>query len=80
MPRIDQIRFSVTRADSSEAENWRVDEGTSISEILNDELCVNPSKFTVFVNGGEVTDLSRTVREGDQLSLQPKNYSSGLNA
>lgn len=80
MPRVDQIRFSVTRADSSEAENWRVEDGTTISEVLNDELCVNPSKFTVFVNGGEVRDLSQVVREGDQLSLQPKNYSSGLTA
>lgn len=80
MPRIEQVRISVTRADSSEPENWRVEEGTTISEVLNDELCINSSKFSVYVNGGEVSDLSQVVRDGDQLSLQPKKYSSGLNA
>lgn len=77
MPRVDFVRYSVTRADSSNPESWKSEEGTTLSEVLNDELCINPAKFTVYVNGSQVSDLDRAVEEGDKIELQPKNYNSG---
>ena len=76
MPRIEQIRISVAR-NGENAENWRVEEGSSIQEVLESELCVNPAKFAIYVNGSQIDDLGRTLADGDQISLQPRNYSSG---
>ena len=47
MPRVDFVRFTVQKADSSTAENYRSEEGTTIGELLENDLCVNPSKFSV---------------------------------
>lgn len=77
MPRVDHVRYTITRADSSDPETWKSEAGTTLSEVLNDELCVNPAKFSVYLNGAQVSDLDREVHEGDNIWLQPRNYSSG---
>jgi len=77
MPIINQIRYTTQTASSSERERRRSEEGTTYRDVLNDELCVNPDKFTVLVNGVAVTDLDVEVRENDHIQLQPKKYSSG---
>ena len=80
MPRVDYVRFTVQKADSDQTENYRSEEGTSYREVLEDDLCVNVDKFTLYVNGAQCEDLDAEVSEGDALKLQPKKYSSGLAA
>lgn len=77
MPRVDFVRYFVTRADNSNPEAWKSEEGTTLAEVLNDELCINPNKFSVYVNGVPLTNFDCPVAEGDKIELQPKNYNSG---
>lgn len=74
----DIIRYSTTLANSSTSERRYCDAGFTVREVLEDELCVNPDKFTVMVNGAPCTDLSREVEEGDSIALKPKGYNSGM--
>ena len=45
-------------------------------QVLEDELDVVPTKFTLYVNGAEV-DLDDEVQDGDELRLEARKYSSG---
>lgn len=78
MPRIsDNVRFSARRSGSSEVEKYYVETGTTYRQVLEDELDVVPSKFTLYVNGSEVSDLDDEVQNGDELRLEARKYSSG---
>ncbi|MBR4608764.1 MAG: MoaD/ThiS family protein [Lachnospiraceae bacterium] len=77
MPRIsDNVRFSARRSGSSEVEKYYVETGTTYRQVLEDELDVVPTKFTLYVNGAEV-DLDDEVQDGDELRLEARKYSSG---
>ncbi len=76
MPRVEMVRFTVTKAGSERPETWNAEAGISYREVLTEELCVNPAKFTLYVNGAPA-NLNGTLADGDSLDLQPKNYSSG---
>ena len=76
MPRINYVRYTVQKANSDNVENFRSEEGTTYAEILTDDLGVNTSKFTLYVNGTKA-NLDDEVCEGDELKLEPKNYDSG---
>ena len=81
MPRIPYVRYTVQKADASTSENFRSEEGTTLKEMLEDDLCVTPSKFSVYVNGSPVSNIDEyEIQEGDSIKLQPKNYSSGFAA
>ena len=50
---------------------------TVVSEVLTEELGVNPSKHDVLVNGITAGDLDVVVNNGDSIVLATKKYSSG---
>ena len=76
MPRVEMVHYQVTKAGSERPESWYSESGMTYREVMSEELGVNPSKFTLYVNGSPA-DLDDTVQEGDSLDLQPQKYSSG---
>lgn len=76
MPRVEMVRYSVTKAGSDRSESWYSEAGMTYREILTEEIGVNPNKFTLYVNGSPA-NMDDMVREGDSLDLQPQKYSSG---
>lgn len=78
MPLISYVRFTTQTSATAEIENRRAEEGITYRGVLEEELSVNPSKFTVLVNGSEVSDLDLEVSDGDAILLQPLKYSSGI--
>ena len=77
MPLIPFVRFTTQTSDTAAKEARRVEEGTTYRDVLEEELLVNPAKFSVLVNGNGIEDLDATVKEGDEIRLLPRNYSSG---
>lgn len=76
MPRVSMVRYSVQKGDSA-AEIFRSEEGTTYGDVLRHELCINPDKYTIYVNGAEAA-LDDLVQEGDTIVTRARNYSSGI--
>ena len=79
MPRINYVRYTVKK-DGSNEENYRSEEGTTVAEMIREDLCSNPDKFAVYCNGDLLEDLDVALEDGDSIELQPKKHSSGIAA
>lgn len=74
----DQIRYFVTKG--GESNRYLTDEGTTIDEMLSDELCIhNFKKINVFRNGEflDPEDYDDEIVEGDKFEIRPANFDSG---
>lgn len=80
MPRVidDTIRISIQRTGEDQAEKYDVSSSSTLGDIIRDEMGGNPAKFTIYVNGSIEKDINTTLKHGDQVKLEPLNYSSGL--
>ena len=77
MPLVNYLRVTMQTASGSEPQAYRIEEGSSYREAIEEELQVNLSKFDVYVNDVLVNDLDADVQSGDVIRLQAKKYSSG---
>ena len=76
MARKITVSLEIKKSSTSNAENVRIAEGTTLEEF-KEMWSINDRKSDVFING-EVEEDDYELEAGDRVEVVPRNYNSGI--